>query len=47
MNSYFTPDVDHEENWVKLTLLAYVNLWAARKLAFVLPRPNRTIFEAR
>ena len=29
----------HEENWVKLTLLAYVNLWAARKLATVLPRP--------
>lgn len=39
MNSYFTPDVHHEENWVKLTLLAYVNLWAARKLATVLPRP--------
>ena len=39
MNSYFTPDVQHEENWVKLTLLAYVNLWSARKLATVLPRP--------
>ncbi len=39
MNSYFTPDVQHEENWVKLTLLAYINLWAARKLAVVLPRP--------
>jgi hypothetical protein len=39
MNSYFTPDVEHEENWVKLTLLAYVNLWSARKLATVLPRP--------
>jgi hypothetical protein len=39
MNSYFTPDVHHEENWVKLTLLVYVNLWAARKLATVLPRP--------
>jgi hypothetical protein len=39
MNSYFTPDVYHEENWVKLTLLAYINLWAARKLATILPRP--------
>jgi hypothetical protein len=39
MKSYFTPDVQHEENWVKLTLLSYVNLWAARKLATVLPRP--------
>lgn len=27
------------ENWFKLTLLAYVNLWAARNLATVLPRP--------
>jgi hypothetical protein len=24
--SYFTPDVHNEENWFKLTLLAYVNL---------------------
>ena len=26
------------ENWFKLTLLSYVNLWGARKLAVVLPR---------
>nr|ADN16606.1 conserved hypothetical protein [Gloeothece verrucosa PCC 7822]ADN18386.1 conserved hypothetical protein [Gloeothece verrucosa PCC 7822] len=39
MTAYSTPDVRHEENWFKLTLLAYVNLWAARKLAVVLPRP--------
>ena len=38
MTSYLTPDVEHEENWFKLTLLSYVNLWAARKLAVVLPR---------
>ncbi len=38
MTSYLTPDVKHEENWFKLTLLAYVNLWAARNLAVVLPR---------
>ena len=38
MTSYLTPDVKHEENWFKLTLLAYVNLWAARDLAVVLPR---------
>ena len=38
MTSYLTPDVHHEENWFKLTLLSYVNLWAARKLAVVLPR---------
>ncbi len=39
MTAYSTPDVEQEENWVKLTLLAYVNLWAARNLAVVLPRP--------
>ncbi|MGF1488903.1 MAG: NF041680 family putative transposase [Prochloraceae cyanobacterium] len=38
MNSYLTPEVKHEENWFKLTLLAYVNLWSARDLAVVLPR---------
>ena len=34
-----TPEVEHEENWVSLSFLAYVQLWAARKLAFSLPRP--------
>ena len=37
MTAYSTPDVEHEENWFKLTLIAYVNLWAARNLAVVLP----------
>jgi hypothetical protein len=39
MTAYSTPDVKHEENWFKLTLLAYVNLWSARNLAVILPRP--------
>ncbi len=39
MTAYSTPDVKHEENWFKLTLLAYVNLWTARNLAVILPRP--------
>ena len=39
MKSYYTPEVEHEENWFQLTLLAYVQLWAARKLAVSLPRP--------
>ncbi len=38
MTAYSTPDVNHEENWFKLTLIAYVNLWSARNLAVVLPR---------
>jgi len=39
MGSDQTPDVEHEENWVQLTLLAYVQLWAARELVDNLPRP--------
>lgn len=45
MTSYLTPDVKHEENWFKLTMIAYVNLWAARKLAVVKPARMGTIFE--
>jgi hypothetical protein len=39
MGSFQTPDVEHEENWMQLTLLAYVQLWAARELVDNLPRP--------
>ncbi len=37
--SYQTPDVEHEENWWQLVQLAYVQLWLARSLAEVMPRP--------
>ena len=39
LNASGTPEVEHEENWVQLSLLAYVQLWAARKLAGTLPHP--------
>ncbi len=39
LNASTTPDVEHEENWVELSFLAYVQLWAARKLASTLPQP--------
>ena len=38
LNASATPEVKHEENWVSLSFLAYVQLWAARKLASSLPR---------
>ncbi len=38
LNASTTPDVEHEENWVSLSFLAYVQLWAARKLASTLPQ---------
>ncbi len=39
LNASATPEVEHEENWVQLSFLAYVQLWAARKLALTLPQP--------
>ena len=39
LNASATPEVKHEENWIQLSFLAYVQLWAARKLAWTLPRP--------
>jgi len=39
MSSYQTPELDHEENWWHLTLLAYCQLYLAAPLAHQLPRP--------
>ena len=39
LNASGTPEVEQEESWVSLSFLAYVLLWAARKLAGNLPRP--------
>ena len=38
LTAFQTPEVEHEENWVQLNLLAYLQLWAARELAVNLPR---------
>jgi hypothetical protein len=34
-----TPNVETEENWWQIVMLAYVQLWAARELAQQMPRP--------
>jgi hypothetical protein len=39
MTQFQTPEVEHEENWIRLVMLAYVQLWAAKDLACHLPRP--------
>jgi len=39
MTQFQTPDVEHEENWIRLVMLSYVQLWAAKDLATYLPRP--------
>ena len=38
ISAFQTPEGKHEENWVQLTLLAYLQLWAAHELAVNLPR---------
>ena len=44
LNASATPEVKHEENWVQLSFLAYVQLWAARKLASTLPHRWELIY---
>jgi len=39
LTAFETPDVEHEQQWVKFVMLAYVQLWAAQVLAVALPRP--------
>jgi hypothetical protein len=39
MTAYATPDVEHEENWMQIVQLAYVQLWLTRDLAQALPQP--------
>jgi DDE superfamily endonuclease len=44
LNDFETPDVEHEQQWVQLVMIAYVQLWAAHILAVALPRPWETNF---
>ncbi len=39
LETFTTPDVEHEQQWVKFVMLAYVQLWAAHSLSDSLPRP--------
>jgi hypothetical protein len=39
MTAAQTPEVDHEENWWQIVILAYAQLWMARHLAQQTPRP--------
>jgi hypothetical protein len=39
MTNFQTPKVEHEENWIRLVMLAYVQLWTAKDLSIHLPRP--------
>ena len=39
LNSYQTPEVEHEENWGQMVQLAYILLWLAAGLGSDMPRP--------
>lgn len=39
LDKFQTPDTKHEENWWRLVILAYLQLWAAKDLVSQLPRP--------
>ncbi|MDJ0517610.1 MAG: hypothetical protein QNJ74_15630 [Trichodesmium sp. MO_231.B1] len=43
MTAYSTPDVKQEENWFKLTFIAYVNLWVARNNRVFFPIIGKSI----
>ena len=48
MASFQTPEVEHEENWQQLVIMAYAQLYVASSLAHILPRPweNKNITTA-
>lgn len=39
LDKFQTPNDKHEENWWRLVVLAYLQLWAAKDLVSQLPRP--------
>jgi hypothetical protein len=39
LDKFQTPDLKHEENWWRLVVLAYLQLWSAKDLVSQLPRP--------
>jgi hypothetical protein len=39
LDKFQTPDSKHEENWWRLVVLAYLQLWSAKDLVSQLPRP--------
>lgn len=42
--SFQTPETEHEENWVQLSHIAYAQLWMARHLTELMPRPWERYF---
>ncbi|MEM1279608.1 MAG: transposase [Cyanobacteria bacterium P01_H01_bin.152] len=39
LDAFQTPESEHEQQWIHLVMLAYVQLWNAHRLAQAMPRP--------
>ncbi len=47
LNSYQTPEVEHEENWGQIVQLAYILLWLAAAVVEDRPRPWETPYSTK
>jgi len=45
LNAFQTPELEHEQDWLKFVMLAYVQLWAAQPISIEVPNPWETIKE--
>ena len=45
LDAFQTPELDHEQDWLKLVMLAYVQLWAAQPISIEVPKPWETLKE--
>ncbi|MEO1149006.1 MAG: NF041680 family putative transposase [Cyanobacteria bacterium J06638_22] len=39
LNAFQTPEVEHEQDWLRLVMLAYVQLWVAQPISVAMPKP--------
>ena len=45
LDAFQTPELDHEQDWLKLVMLAYVQLWTAQPISIEVPKPWETLKE--
>ena len=45
LDAFQTPELEHEQDWLKLVMLAYVQLWAAQAISVEVPKPWETLKE--
>ncbi|NEP54106.1 MAG: transposase, partial [Moorea sp. SIO3C2] len=45
LDAFQTPELEHEQDWLKLVMLAYVQLWAAQPISVEVPKPWETLKE--